>query len=358
MNRTIALSTMTISLALAAGAAQAQQVTVYGRANVDFEKTSLSGTPAADAFGGNQRLSSNSSRFGVRAAKEFEGLKVFAQMEAGVSWDAGGDTLAGRDTFVGVEGGFGKVRLGKMDTPMKDLGGYTDRFKGTGIQDDGSIALLGGSANGFSRRQNNSVRYDSPSLGGFEAAVQYGLDTEDKPSSEQKKLLSLYGQYRLQRFKAALAYEQHRNFNNPGLKDDAWRIAAFYDFGFANVGVGANRISYDLPVGDVRRSYAAVSVGVPVGKGAFNFRFGRAGSASGSAPDGATLFRGPESGARQYTVGYEHDIFKGAQFYAYWTRIVNQANANYRFGVNAINLPAADRGADPSGIAVGMLYDF
>lgn len=366
MNRTIQLSTITLALAAAAAGAQAQQVTLYGRANVDFEKTDLSGTPAADAFGGNQRLSSNSSRFGIRAAKDFEGLKVFAQMEAGVSWDAGGDTLASRDTFVGLEGAFGKLRLGKMDTPMKDLGGYTDRFKGTGIQDDGSIALLGGSANGFGRRQNNSVRYDSPNFGGFEASVQYGLDTEDKPSSEQKKLLSLNGQYRLSQLKLALAYEQHRNFNTPGLKDDAWRAAVFYDFGFANIGAGANRVSYELASGSVRRSYAAVSVGVPVGKGAINVRYGKAGSVSGSAPegttvagaDGATLFRGADSGAQQYTIGYEHDLFKGAQAYVYWTKIANQANANYRFGVNPLNLPAADRGADPSGIAIGLLYDF
>jgi predicted porin len=363
-------STLT-SLSLAAAALAAStgaqaQYTLYGRANLDFEKTSLRGTPAADAFAGNQRVSSNSSRFGIRASTDVEGLKVFAQIESGVSWDAGGDTLAGRDTFAGIEGGFGKFRIGKMDTPMKDLGGLTDRFKGTGIQDDGSIAVLGGSGNGFGRRQSNSLRYDSPDLSGFGASVQYGLDNEDKGSAEQKKMLSLSLNYRIAKLKAALAYEQHRNFNEVGFNDKAWRVGANYDFGFVNLGAGYNELHYELAAGTLKRKYAALSAAVPVGKGAISLRASKAGGVNGSAPtgtsitgaDGAQLYRAAESGARYYTLGYEHNLFKGAQLYGYWTKVANQANANYRFGVNPLNVTAAGRGADPSGIVIGMLYDF
>ncbi|MBL0728154.1 porin [Piscinibacter sp. HJYY11] len=367
MRSTFTSLTLAIAALAAASSAQAQQYTIYGRANLDFEKTELRGTPAAEAFSGNQRVSSNSSRLGVRASTQFEGLTVFAQVESGVSWDAGGDTLAGRDTFAGLEGTFGKIRIGKMDTPMKDLGGLTDRFKGTGIQDDGGIAMLGGSSNGFGRRQSNSLRYDTPDFAGFGASLQYGLDNEDKGSAEQKKLLSLSLNYRLDKLKASLAVEQHRNFNEPGFKDHAWRIGANYDFGFLNVGAGYNELTYKLAAGTLKRKYAAVSAAVPVGpKGAISVRFSKAGAVNGSAPEGTTiagadgnqLFRGADSGARYYMLGYEHTIFKGAQLYTYWTRIDNQANANYRFGVNPLNVTAADRGADPSGIVVGILYDF
>ena len=354
-----------LALALCAAGAQAQ-LTIYGRANIDFEKTKLGGTPAAEAFSGNQRISSNSSRLGFRASKDFEGLKVFAQLETGVSWDAGGDTLATRDTFAGIEGAWGKLRLGKMDTPVKELGGLTDRFKGTGLQDDGSIAALGGSGNGFSRRQNNSLRLDSPEFGGVRLALQYGLDNEDVGSATQKRVLSLGGMFNAGALKAGAAYETHRNFHAAGTSDSAWRIGAHYDFGFVNVGAGFNELRYELPVGTAKRKYGAVSVGVPIGNGAFSLRFGKAGAVSGSAPvgttvagaDGAALYVGPDSGARQMTFGYEHNLFKGAQAYAYWTKISNQANANYRFGVNPLNVAAADRGADPAGLVIGMLYDF
>jgi predicted porin len=350
---------------MSASGAQAQ-VTMYGRANIDFEKISLGGTAAADAFGGNQRVSSNSSRFGLRAAKDFEGLKVFAQLETGVSWDAGGDTIAGRDTFAGLEGAWGKLRLGKMETPMKAMGGLYERFKGTGLQDDGSIAALGGSGNGFSRRQNNSLRLDSPVFAGVKLALQYGFDNEDVGSSEQKKVLTLGVDYASGPLRVALAYETHKNFNTVGKSDSAYFLGANYDFGFINVGAGYNRLNYELAVGTARRKYATVTANVPVGKGAINVRYGKAGGVTGSAPvgttvaggDGAALYVGPNSGAQQFTLGYEHTLFKGAQAYAYWTKVSNQANANYRFGVNALNVAAAGRGASPSGVVIGMLYDF
>ena len=116
-------------------AAQAQtalpgggQATLYGRLNVNAERITLGGTTASDAFAGNQRVSANSSRFGLRARKTFEDITIFGQIETGVSADTGGDTIASRDTFVGLEGGFGKLRIGKMDTPFKEMGGLTDQI--------------------------------------------------------------------------------------------------------------------------------------------------------------------------------------------------------------------------------------
>ena len=358
------LSVLAVGLLACAGTHA--QVTLYGRANIDAEKISIGGTTASDAFGGTQRISSNSSRFGLRAAKEFEGLKAFAQVETGVSWDAGGDTIATRDTYAGIEGVWGKLRLGKMDSPWKEIGGLTDRFKGTGVQDDGSIAALGGANNGFSRRQSNSLRYDSPSWSGVAAQLQYGLESEDAGTANQKKVLDLGLTYTAGPVKASAAYEQHRNFNVTGKSDSAYRFGLNYDFELANVAVGLNELRYDLAAGTAKRRYATVTAGIRVGQGVVNARFGSAGSVSGSAPagttvagaDGAMLTVGPDSGARQYTLGYEHNVAAGLQLYAYWTKISNQANANYRFGVNPLNLAAADKGASPSGIVLGLVYDF
>ena len=360
-----ALVPLAMASALMACSMGAQaQVTLYGRANIDFEKVSLSGTPAADAFGGMQRVSSNSARFGIRVAKQHAGLTWLAQLESGVDWSAGGDTLAGRDTFAGVEGSFGKFRFGKMDTPFKDLGGLTDRFYGTGLQDDGSIAVLGGSNNGFGRRTNNSLRYDTPKFGGFRGALQYALDTEDRKSSEQKKIISLAGFYELDKLKAALAYEKHTNFNVTGRDDDAFRLGVNYDIGIVNLGVGYNKLNFDLPQGKVKRDYATVTAGITVGDGVINLRYGKANKVKGptgvtvAGDGGTTLATGKNTGATQVTVGYEHTVFKGALLYGYWTKVTNQANANYRFGVNSVTVAAADRGADPSGFVLGMSYSF
>jgi predicted porin len=346
-------------------AATAGQATIYGRLNVNAERVSIGGTAASDAFSGNQRVSANSSRFGLRAKKTFEDITVFGQIETGVSADAGGDTIASRDTFVGLEAGFGKLRIGKMDTPFKELGGLTDRFKGTGIQDEGSVAVLGGSGNGFGRRQNNSVRYDTPALGPLAGQIQYGLETEDSGSATQRKVLSLGATYNAGPLKAAVSLEQHSKFNATN-NDTGYRVGVNYNLPMVNIGAGFNRLTYNPAVGSVQRDYFTVTAGVPVGKGVINLRYGKAGTVKGSAPvgtlvvggDAASLRVGPDSGATQVTVGYEHGLFAGAQVFGYWTKVSNQAQANYRFGVNALNVAAADRGASPSGIAIGIVFDF
>ena len=353
-------------------AAQAQtalpgggQATLYGRLNVNAERITLGGTTASDAFAGNQRVSANSSRFGLRARKTFEDITIFGQIETGVSADTGGDTIASRDTFVGLEGGFGKLRIGKMDTPFKEMGGLTDRFRGTGIQDDGSLAALGGSGNGFSRRQNNSIRYDTPAFGPVVGQVQYGLETEDVGASTQRKVISLGLEFKSGPLKAGAAYEQHNKFNAL-FTDKAYRLGVNYNLPVVNIGAGFNRLNYTVAAGSVQRDYFTVTAGVPVGKGVINLRYGKAQNVKGSAPtgtllpgaDGASLRVGPDSGATQTTLGYEHPLFAGAQLFGYWTKVSNQAQANYRFGVNALNVTAADRGASPSGIAIGIVFDF
>jgi hypothetical protein len=196
--------------------------------------------------------------------------------------------------------------------------------------------------------------------------VHSGLDNEDRRSGEQRKLLSLSATYEAGKFKAALAHEQHRNFNATGHDDRGWRIGVNHDFGVVNLGVGFNRLEFKLPAGRLERDYATVTAGIPIGHGAINLRYGRAGDVSGSTPgnasiagaDGTTLAVGRHTGATQVTVGYEHTVFKGAQVYAYWTQVRNAASANYRFGVNPLTVAAADRGADPSGVVVGLCIDF
>jgi len=86
-----------------------------------------------------------------------------------------------------------------------------------------------------------------------------------------------------------------------------------------------------------------MTAGIPVTPGGvLNLRYGKVGGVGGN------------SGARQVTLGYEHTVLKRVQAYAYWTRVDNDADANYRFGVNALKVATADRGARPSGVVAGM----
>lgn len=354
------------SSAVCMHAAQAQtNVTVYGRLNVDIESIRIS-NPTGGVSGDMSRMSSNSSRLGFRGTEDLGGdLKAIFQIESSVNPDAGTGTLSGRDSFVGLAGNWGKVRLGIMDDPFKGMGEFTDRFKGTGLEDDGTIAALGGGGGGFTRRQINSLRYDSPVIGGFKGELQYGM--EDEAPVNPKTSLSLAGTYTLGKLKLGAAYQQHKNFLVDH-SDKAYRLGAKYDFGGFDIAGGVTRVDYDLTNGNITRDYWTISTGIKVGdSGVVSVKYGSAANGKGSAPNGsvtqtgsdnARIFKGPNSGAKLYTIGYEHNLSKRTQLYTYYTRISNDTNANYRFGTNGVNIAAAGPGASPSAFVLGISHDF
>ncbi len=360
------LSFVPLSLALltALTPAHGQTVVLYGRLNLNYERIKINQPNPANAIDNFYRISSNSSRFGIRGSEDLgQGLVAIYQVENSIDVDAGSGTLAGRDSWVGLKGDWGQLRLGRMDTPMKNSGGMTDRFKGTGIQDDGGIAALGGGGNGFSRRQNNSLRYDSPQFAGMRIELQHGLEAEDRAPQPKVTTLGINGQ--VAGLKYYGVYEVHSVFV-VGKRANAARIALNYDAGPLNIGSAFTRLNYNLVLGTVKRDYYTITAGYKVGSGTINARFGQALGAKGSAPIGTTvagsdavaLIKGPDSGAKNYTVGYEYNFSKRTQVYSYFTIIQNELNANYRFGTNGINLAGTGRGADPAGLVFGISHDF
>jgi predicted porin len=339
-------------------------VQVYGRLNVDLESIKYS-NPTGGVSGDMNRLSSNSSRLGFRGTEDFGGnLKAIFQIESAVSPDSGTGTLAGRDTFVGLQGDWGKVRLGFIEDAVKGFGEFTDRFKGTGIQDDGTISALGGGTAGFSRRQVNSISYNTPLFAGFEGHIQYGIEDEQPVNAKTSLTAALhYGNGPL---KLGVAFGDHHNFTI-GRTDKAYRLGAKYDFGAFDVAGGMTRLDYEVAGGNIVHNYYTVSTGIKLAGGVLNLKYGMSPNNSGSAADGsvsaagsdgARLFKGPNSGAKLYTVGYEYNLSKRTQLYTYYTRISNDANANYRFGTNGVNIAQAGPGASPSGFVLGMSHDF
>src|SRR5690606_21386584 len=132
-----------IGVALGIGAAvdaSAEQggLKVYGRANVSFDH--LDNGEDSDF-----NVSSNSSRIGVTGSAEIaEGFKGILQIETQINYDNGSGSLAGRDSFIGLEGSFGRVRLGQIDTPLKLIRSNVDFF-GDQIGDVRNVSRLNGS---------------------------------------------------------------------------------------------------------------------------------------------------------------------------------------------------------------------
>jgi predicted porin len=162
-------------LAACAGHASAQSnVTLYGVVDLGLERTSLS--PGASTV----RLSSgiqSGSRWGLKGTEDLGGgLSAAFQLESGFDASTGqagqGGRAFGRQAWVGLNGGFGSLKLGRQYTPIFNALDTIDPF-GTGITGDGSgISAV---FRGYGVRMDNAVNYSTPNMGGFSAEAAYGF---------------------------------------------------------------------------------------------------------------------------------------------------------------------------------------
>jgi predicted porin len=156
-----------IASAFAAPAfAATANVDVYGKlhASVNF----YNDQPAAINDMG---ISSNASRIGFKGTEDLGGgLSGIWQIESGLNMDEQNGSLATRNSFVGLKGGFGTVLLGNHDTPLKLVGRKVDLFGDT--QADSRNVMGGGSD---TRAQNVAV-YMSPAMSGFQITAAYSTD--------------------------------------------------------------------------------------------------------------------------------------------------------------------------------------
>lgn len=123
----------------------------------------------------------NESRIGFRASKDmFDNVNVFMQIESGyVGEDGTGSTLGARDTFLGLQGDWGKVRFGRMLTPLYEIVDWP--YSNPGL---GRVFDWGGDVKAHYDRKGDIARYDSPAFGGFTYSVSVGRgDTGTKDSN-------------------------------------------------------------------------------------------------------------------------------------------------------------------------------
>jgi predicted porin len=215
--------------------AQAQSsVTVYGKlyphiANIRTSGATPVGTavsslsiPATGAASTRvTTLQSANSRIGFRGTEDLGGgMKAIFKLESNFNLDDGtlkaANSIWGLDTFVGLSGGFGVVKLGAMDTPYKNTGDPVTFFgtvSGNFIASSWVLASQTwgvGNAARFHERSLNSIRYESPDFAGFQVLAQYGLG-EQVNNTPGGSLISAAIKYEAGPIYVGLAHEHHED---------------------------------------------------------------------------------------------------------------------------------------------------
>jgi predicted porin len=144
--------------------------------------------------GSKAAVASNGSYFGFRvrhnlAPYGYDGYAFVAQMEAQIdaaSAPTERAALGTRDSYLGVEGPWGAIKIGKEDTPYKKATAAFDPFANT-VGDYNSIMGNTGGDNRaeFDWRMNHAVWYESPIWNGFQFSAlaspgqNYAQDNSD-----------------------------------------------------------------------------------------------------------------------------------------------------------------------------------
>jgi len=186
-------SLIALAVLAASGAAMAQSsVTLYGVADAGVTYVNGDKNWSGVTSGNNM-----ASRIGFRGVEDLGGgLKANFRLEAGLLLDDGtgnsgydvsnaANGLAfKRQSTVGLEGGFGEVRLGRELTAAYNATARYDVFGSVGIAqsrlwanggvaDDGKTAY--NTAKTTNQRVSNAITYVSPNFSGFKVGVNYGF---------------------------------------------------------------------------------------------------------------------------------------------------------------------------------------
>lgn len=142
---------LALAVLAAPALALAEGPTLYGQFNVSLDNVD----DGSEDF---WRLASNSSRIGIKGDVDTDvaGLKTLYGAEFGVAVDDGTGPFSQRNIFLGLKGGFGTLRAGKIDTPLKDAQGKIDQFNDLA----GDIQNIVAGEN----RSNNILYYSSPKI--------------------------------------------------------------------------------------------------------------------------------------------------------------------------------------------------
>ena len=309
------------ALSGAASVSAQSSVQLYGRINTTVEHQKI----GDDTVNG---LYNNSSRFGFKGTEDLGGgLRAGFALESGFASDTGisAAPFFGRQSEVNLSGNFGMVRLGRwISESYFATADYVSLHNhDTGSSSDALYAYV--------MRDTNKIAYRTPSFGNFTLEGAVGLH-EQNNGTGGKTAYDLAANYTLGNLALGAGYTS---------LDDARQFAvrALYTMGPFVVGAYVQRDENAFIPDGGKRNNVRLSAAYLTGASEFHVNVGRAGSYSKFA----------DTGASQYTLGYNYNLSKRTKIYSYYTHVNNQSVGGYQTG---------DSGVDFSSLAVGVRHNF
>ncbi|MCP5142994.1 MAG: porin [Chromatiales bacterium] len=277
-----------------------------------------------------------------------DGYKAFFTIESDI-----GANIGSNNTFVGIEGGFGSIVLGQMDTPFKTSTIDYDVWGDTTGAYNAIITADAAGNNNFDTLASQAVAYVSPEMEGLQFAIaRIAVKANNGAGNKDDEAWSTALTYNNGPLSAAIAYETHEGANlglgsTNTAGEDAWRVGAQYSFGDSTIAAVYEDIEHDDKTVRQSRDAYWLSFTHAMGNDTFNISYGTAGDSD---------VAGGNDGASQLTVGVQHAFSERTGIYALYSTIDNDTNAQY--GLAGGGFAASGPGLDVDAFSFGIVHSF
>ncbi len=271
-------------------------VTIYGRVDtgIGSEKTLAGGSQTKMVDGG-----LTTSRLGFRGTEDLGGgLSAIFQLEQRLDLSSGALQAPSfkAASLVGLAGGFGTVKLGRMTTVFDDAraAAYSSNVFDS-LFTPASNGVYKDAGGDYASRFNNQIRYDSPSFGGFYGGASYAFE---QAAGAGDKLTAVQVGYKAGPVHVVVGHQNEKT------KSKFTALSGSYNFGVASLSAGYNQRS------GTTSDDNEYTFGVNVPIGAINLSAGYAASETESTA-GATTAK-----ASGFGFGATYSLSKRTRLYA------------------------------------------
>jgi predicted porin len=340
-----------VGVAFSSAAFAQTNVTIYGIVDAGIAYKS-NGNPAGSTVGLESGQQSG-SRLGFKGAEDLGGgLSAIFTLENGFNIDDGklgqGGRMFGRQAWVGLNGGFGTVKLGRQLTALYSALDQVDPFRINLAGNAQKVFGYGTYATDPLSRTDNTISYFTPNLAGFTGTVSYGLG-ETAGDNTKNRNIGAGVSYVNGPVNVQFAYQKADTFAAPASlgggngENRALLIGGTYDFKVAKAHLAFADNKIDSATGNNKDRNWMAGVSVPVGAAGTVL-------ASYVRNDVRDLAEGTSD---QYAIGYTHALSKRTNLYTSYSYLKNDANV----ALNTFD-DVKGAGANVKQFNVGMRHQF
>ena len=310
------------------------------------------------AAGGNWNVSSNASNIVVKGTEDLGGgmkavWNIQTYFDVGATGNADGsfggtaNGVGSGNTYVGLNGGFGTVILGKAEAPLKIVSRKVDLFNN---QIGDTRNLLGADGAAADVRPNNVIAYATPNMNGFEATVAYATNLAAGAATDASATaLSMNAFYTNGPLLLGAGY-QNRDLGVAALQDETvWRLAAGYSFGDFKVVAFWQDENDVAGAANADRNVWGLGGAYKMGPMTLKAQYYNRDDLGAAVNNGSDL----------WAVGLDYAMSKRTTAYIAYATTDNDATATATVGGGGHgDNPATVAGGTPNGFSLGLIHNF